>query len=139
MDCDDTYPADRIPEIARLMLEDGYDIVDASRLGSRPRNMPLVNYAANYGFALIASGVFGRRLTDLHSGMRGYRKSMIEELAFDISGTALPVELLLLPLRRRYRFKVIFIDYKERLGQSKMRPLYSAYWTARRIVSNRFR
>ncbi len=62
---------------------------------------------------------------------------MIDELQFDISGTALPVELLLLPIRRGYRFKVIFIDYRERVGQSKMRPLYSAWWTARRIVTNR--
>jgi glycosyltransferase involved in cell wall biosynthesis len=137
MDCDDTYPADRIPEMARLILEEGYDIVDASRLEGRPRNMPLINYLANWGFALGASAVFGQRLTDLHSGMRAYRKKMIDELRFNIAGTALPVELLLLPLRKGYRYKQIFIDYKERVGESKMRPLYSAWWTARRIVTNR--
>jgi glycosyltransferase involved in cell wall biosynthesis len=137
MDCDDTYPADRIPEMARLVLDEGYDLVDASRLQGRPASMPLINYLANYGFALGASAVFGQRLTDLHSGMRAYRKSMIDDLKFDIAGTALPVELLLLPIQRGYRYKVIFIDYRERVGQSKMRPLYSAWWTLRRIVSVR--
>jgi glycosyltransferase involved in cell wall biosynthesis len=137
MDCDDTYPAERIPEMARLVLDDGYDLVDASRLQGRPASMPLINYLANYGFALGASAVFGQRLTDLHSGMRAYRKSMIDDLKFDIAGTALPVELLLLPIQRGYRFKVIFIDYRERVGQSKMRPLYSAWWTLRRIVTVR--
>jgi glycosyltransferase involved in cell wall biosynthesis len=137
MDCDDTYPADRIPEMARLVLDEGYDLVDASRLQGRPASMPLINYLANYGFALGASAVFGQRLTDLHSGMRAYRKSMIDDLKFDIAGTALPVELLLLPIQRGYRYKVIFIDYRERVGQSKMRPLYSAWWTLRRIVTVR--
>lgn len=137
MDCDDTYPADRIPEMARLVLDDGYDIVDASRLEGKPDAMPMINYLANFGFALGASAAFGQRLTDLHSGMRAYRKSMIDELQFNIAGTALPVELLLLPIRRQYRFKTIFIEYRERVGQSKMRPLYSAWWTLRRIVSNR--
>lgn len=138
MDCDDTYPADRIPELARLVLDDGYDLVDASRLEGRPANMPLINFVANYGFALGASVLFGRRLTDLHSGMRAYRKSMIDELTFDIAGAALPVELLLAPIRRGYRFKVVFIDYRERVGESKMDPLHSAWWTLRRIVNTRF-
>jgi glycosyltransferase involved in cell wall biosynthesis len=137
MDCDDTYPADRIPEMARLVLDDGYDLVDASRLESKPDAMPMVNYLANWGFALGASAVYGQRLTDLHSGMRAYRKSMIDELRFNIAGTALPVELLLLPLRRGYKTKIIFIDYRERIGETKMRPLYSAWWTLRRILEVR--
>ncbi len=137
MDCDDTYPAERIPELARLVLEEGYDLVDASRLEGRPDNMPLVNYAANFGFALGASVVFGKRLTDLHSGMRAYRKSMIDELTFDVAGTALPVELLLRPIRKGYRYKGVFIDYRERIGDSKLQALSSAWWTLRRIVSNR--
>ncbi len=137
MDCDDTYPAERIPELARMVLDEGCDLVDASRLEHKPAAMPLVNYVANFGFALGASAVFAQRLTDLHSGMRAYRKSMIDELRFNISGTALPVELLLLPIRRGYRFKVVFIDYRERVGQSKMRPLWSAWWTLRRIVTVR--
>ena len=137
MDCDDTYPAERIPEMARLVLDDGYDLVDASRLEGRPKEMPLINYLANWGFALSASAVFARRLTDLHSGMRAYRKSMIDELTFDVSGTALPVELLLLPIRKGYRYKQVFIEYRERVGVSKMQPLRSAWWTARRIVTVR--
>src|SRR6202040_3914066 len=50
LDCDDTYPADRIPELARLVLQGGYDIVDGSRLQKKPEAMPWINYVANYGF-----------------------------------------------------------------------------------------
>jgi glycosyltransferase involved in cell wall biosynthesis len=137
MDCDDTYPAERIPELARMILEDGYDLVDASRLEGRPENMPLPNYVANFGFALVASAVYRRRVTDLHSGMRAYRKSMIDALKFDLTGPALPVELLLRPLQHGYKVALVFIDYRERVGESKLDPLRSAFWTMRRIVNVR--
>ena len=138
LDCDDTYPADRIPELARLVLDDGYDIVDASRLKGKPSAMPWLNYFANVGFALLASGLFFRRVTDLHSGMRAYRKSLIDELRYEANGAALPVELLLRPLKMGKRFQVVYIDYKERIGQTTMRPLQSAWWTLKRILKVRF-
>ncbi len=100
--------------------------------------MPWANYLANAGFALIASVLFGRRLTDLHSGMRAYRKTMIDELKFDAGGPALPVDLLLLPIKRGYKVGSRFIDYRERIGQSTMDPLPSAWWTLKRIFLTRF-
>jgi glycosyltransferase involved in cell wall biosynthesis len=138
LDCDDTYPADRIPELARLVLDDGYDVVDGSRLQHKPQAMPWLNYIANFGFALIASVLYGNRLTDLHSGMRAYRKSLIDNLKYQPRGAALPVELLLRPLMMGKRLKVVFIEYRERIGQTTMRPLESAWWTLRRIVNVRF-
>jgi hypothetical protein len=32
----------------------------------------------------------------------------------------------------------VFIPYRERIGQSTMRPLESARWTAKRILGARF-
>ncbi len=138
LDCDDTYPAEEIPVLARMVLEDGYDIVDASRLRGKPAAMPWLNYLANYGFALVASLLFWRRVTDLHSGMRAYRKELIDQLSYQVSGAALPVELLLRPIKMGKRLQVVFIDYRERIGQTTMRPLQSAWWTVRRILSVRF-
>ena len=138
LDCDDTYPAERIPQLARLVLEHGYDIVDGSRLQRKPEAMPWINYLANYGFALIASMLFGNRLTDLHSGMRAYRKTLIDEPKYEAKGAALPVELLLRPLKMGKKLKVVYIAYRERVGQSTMQPLESAWWTAKRIVNVRF-
>jgi glycosyltransferase involved in cell wall biosynthesis len=138
LDCDDTYPVEMIPELADLVLKQGYDLVDGSRLmKGKPAAMPLVNYAANLGFAGLASVLFGIRLNDLHSGMRAYRRTMIEEMKFTAKGAALPVEMLLKPLREGYRVKVVGIDYHERQGESKMQPLDSAWWTLKRILKVR--
>jgi len=138
LDCDNTYPAEIIPELAREVLEGKVDLIDASRLKSKPATMPWLNFLANMGFAWIASVLFFRPLTDLHSGMRAYRKSMIDELKFDASGPALPVDLLLLPIKRGYKVGNRFIDYRERIGQSTMQPLPSAWWTLKRILRTRF-
>jgi glycosyltransferase involved in cell wall biosynthesis len=138
LDCDDTYPAEEIPHLARLVLEDGFDIVDGSRLKSKPQAMPWLNYFANWGFAFLASVLFFRRVTDLHSGMRAYRKELIDQLVYQPKGAALPVELLLRPLKMGKKLKVVYIDYRERIGQTTMRPLQSAWWTLRRILSVRF-
>jgi glycosyltransferase involved in cell wall biosynthesis len=138
LDCDDTYPAGDIPKLARMVLEEGYDIVDGSRLKKKPEAMPWLNYLANWGFAFFATVLFGWRVTDLHSGMRAYRKSLIDELKYQPRGAALPVELLLRPLKMGKKLAVVYIDYRERVGQSTMRPLESAWWTLKRILKVRF-
>jgi glycosyltransferase involved in cell wall biosynthesis len=138
LDCDDTYPADQVPNFARMVLDEGYDLVDGSRLKTKPEAMPWLNYLANFGFAAIASVLFLRRVTDLHSGMRAYRKSMIDELQYQAKGAALPVELLLRPIKMKKRVAVVFINYRERIGSSTMVPLQSAWWTLKRILSVRF-
>lgn len=138
LDCDDTYPAEDIPRLANLVLQDGYDVVDGSRLNGKPQAMPWLNYLANWGFALIASTLFFRRVTDLHSGMRAYRKSLIDEMKYQAKGAALPVELLLRPIRMGRRVAIVPIAYRERVGTSTMRPLESAWWTVKRICRARF-
>ncbi len=138
LDCDDTYPIKMIPEFVRLITEDGYDLVDGSRLKEKPKAMPMINYLANIGFAIIASILFFKHITDLHSGMRAYKKSLIDSLHYDPKGPALPVELLLRPIKDGFRVKSVYIDYFERIGQTTMQPLQSAWWTLKRILKVRF-
>lgn len=138
LDCDDTYPVEFIEPLARKVLEEGYDIVDASRLKSKPEAMPWINYLANLGFALLASLLFGRYFSDLHSGMRAYRVERIKHLKYEARGAALPVELLLRPAREGWKMTSIYIPYRERVGDSTMQPLISAWWTLKRILICRF-
>jgi len=138
LDCDDTYPAERIPELRDLVLQQGFDVVDGCRLPRKPAAMPLLNYLANWSVALLASVLFGRRLRDLHSGMRAYRTTVIDALTYDPKGAALPVELLLRPLKEGHRVHTVPIEYRYRIGESTMRPLESIVWTVRRILRVRF-
>ena len=136
LDCDNTYPTKKIPELV-LFIRNGYDIVDGSRLKTKPKNMPHLNYFANLFFARIASILFMTNLKDLHSGMRAYSKKMLDQTDWQVKPPALPVEILLRCIKNKRKFRVVFIDYFIRIGQSKMDPLPSAYWTIKRILNVR--
>lgn len=133
LDCDNTYPASEIPIMAKMITDDGWDVVDASRLKSKPAAMPWSNYLGNRFFAVIASILFWRNITDLHSGMRAYRKTALDAIELDTRGTALPVELLLLPMRLGYKVTTHYIEYFDRIGTSTMRPFDAIKWSFWRI------
>ena len=113
-------------------------MVDGSRLAGKPAAMPWINFFANWGFALWLSCLPFHRVRDLHSGMRAYRKNLSTRIDYDMHGAALPVELLLRPIREGYKVKVVTIPYHPRIGESTMRPLQSAWWTLKRICRSRF-
>jgi glycosyltransferase involved in cell wall biosynthesis len=137
LDCDGTYPAGRIPDLVRRIRE-GHDIVGGTRLASgRPTSMPVANYLANKLFNLVASVVFLRRVRDVHSGMRAYRREVIHAFAWQATPPALPVELLLLPIRAGRRVEEIPIAYHPRVGDTTLNRWSSTHWTFRRIVRNR--
>ena len=139
LDCDDTYPANQIIPFANKIIDEGYDVVDGDRLDIRPKNMPLINYIANKFFALIASILFLKKINDLHSGMRAYKKEILDKLPYNPKSVSLPVELILWPIR--LKMKVFFqpIEYKDRIGDSKLEPLKAALWTIIRIIRARFK
>ena len=132
LDCDDTYPVDAIPKLVAL-IDDGWDLVNATRLAKRPKAMPLANYIANRVFAWTARLLHGIRTTDVHSGMRAYRKSMINAVQWDPNGPALPVDMLILPYRRGFRVTEIPIEYRERIGATTLQRFKSTVWTFKRL------
>ena len=132
LDCDDTYPVETIPILVSL-IDEGYDLVNATRLATRPKAMPFANYLANRVFAWTAQLLHGIRTTDVHSGMRAYRKSMIDKVKWDPNGPALPVDMLVIPYRMGFRVKEIPIEYRDRIGASTLQRWKSTLWTFKRL------
>jgi hypothetical protein len=121
-----------IPTLVDL-IRDGADLVNTTRVQRRPKAMPFANFLANRAFALVARILHGIRTTDLHSGMRAYRKSMIDQVQWSARGPALPVDMLLIPYRRGFRIAEIPIDYRERIGVTTLHRFSSTLWTLKRI------
>ena len=138
LDCDDTYPINEIDNFSKKIIDEDYDVIDGNRLQKKPKNMPIINYLANYFFAIIASILFMIRIKDLHSGMRAYKKKIISDIPYLKKSVSLPVELLLWPIRMKYKVGFVNISYKERIGISKLEPMKAAYWTIVRILRVRF-
>lgn len=134
LDCDDTYPVDAIPRLVAL-VDEGWDLVNTTRVHRRPKAMPFANFLANRVFALAARIVHGIRTTDVHSGMRAYRKSMIDAVQWNARGPALPVSMLLVPYRRGFRVTDVEIEYRERIGTTTLHRWASTMWTFKRIFN----
>ena len=136
LDCDDTYPVDVIPELVRR-IEAGADLVNTTRVKHRPKAMPFANFIANRVFALAARVLHGLKTTDVHSGMRAYRKSMIDRVQWNAQGPALPVDMLVIPFRMGFRVDEIAIDYRERIGAPTLNRWQSTLWTFKRLWNAR--
>jgi glycosyltransferase involved in cell wall biosynthesis len=132
LDCDDTYPVDAIPEMMKL-IDQGYDLVNTTRTWRRPAAMPFANFLANRLFALGARVLHGLKTTDVHSGMRAYRKSMIEKVEWNEKGPALPVDMYVIPFKAGFRTIEIPIDYRERIGTTTLHRWSSTIWTFKRL------
>ena len=119
-DCDDTYPMESLPDFLELINE-GYDIVSGDRVSGGAETMPALNEFGNRVFALTASVLMLRRVHDTTTGMRAYRREVIEETEWT-ENTGLSAELLIRPLMRGYEVKEVEIEYDERLGETKLNP-----------------
>jgi glycosyltransferase involved in cell wall biosynthesis len=134
VDADDTYPPELLPAVIEL-ARCGFDVVGTDRLGfGRPATMPLPNYVANRFFNVIASLRARRRVRDVHTGMRAYRRAVIDRFNWDVSGLALPVDLLVWPVAARLRVVEVPIEYRDRIGTTTLIRLPGTLWTLRRLL-----
>ena len=120
-DCDDTYPMERLPDFLER-INAGYDVVSGDRLTLGAETMPGFNRLGNQAFAILASALCARRLHDTTTGMRAYRREVIDAIEWT-ENTGLSAELLLRPVMRRYDVVEVPIEYRERVGETTLDPL----------------
>lgn len=83
---DHQYDAKVIPDLIYPILRGEADAVFGSRmLGGHPREggMPWWKYAANIFLTATANLIFGRYLTEIHSGFRAYSRKYLNTVRFE--------------------------------------------------------
>jgi len=131
-DCDDTYPMERLPDFLDLVNE-GYDVVSGDRISPGAETMPRLNRLGNRAFAALASLLLGRRLHDVTTGMRAYRRDLLHRIEWT-ENTGLSAELLMRPVARNDRVTEVPIGYDERAGETKLDPLRGGAAIAKSIL-----
>lgn len=122
-DCDDTYPVTVVPKMI-VLLTKGYDVASASRLLGKKRveSMPVFNELGNRFFAFLVSVLYGFKCSDATTGMRAYRKEVIQNIEWT-ENTGLSLELIFKPAAVGYKITEVPINYRERVGVVKLNPI----------------
>ena len=132
-DCDDTYPMEQLPAFLSLINE-GYDVVSGDRLYHGADAMPAFNRLGNRLFALLASLLLGRRVHDVTTGMRAYRREVVEKVEWT-ENTGLSAELLLRPTMREYEVRELPIPYRERAGETTLDPVAGGVAIGKSVIT----
>lgn len=85
---DHQYDASIIPQLVQPIIDKKAEAVFGSRmLGRRPLEggMPRWKYNANVLLTACANLVFGRYLTEVHSGFRAYSRKYLETVRFELN------------------------------------------------------
>jgi glycosyltransferase involved in cell wall biosynthesis len=135
-DCDDTYPMERLPDFLEA-INDGADVVSGDRLYYGADEMPGLNRLGNELFALLASVAMGERVHDTTTGMRAYRRDLLQKIRWT-ENTGLSAELLMRPVMRGYEVRERPIEYDERKGETKLDPFEGGAAIAKSILKVAF-
>lgn len=120
-DADGTYPNERIPELLSWMED--YDMVVGARVG-KDVHIPLVRKPAKWFIRTLANTMTGAQIPDLNSGLRAFRKSLSMQF-FPVlpNGFSFTSTITLAMFDNGYAVKYIPMDYRKRVGKSKIKPV----------------
>jgi dolichol-phosphate mannosyltransferase len=123
VDGDDTYPIEMVMEIIRLLKK--YDVVIGSRLNGtiEPGAMSKLNVVGNTLLTLLARALFSINVTDVCTGLWGYRGDAIRRLELEAHGFEIEADMFGECARKGLRIAEIPIRYRARADQAKLSSL----------------
>lgn len=136
-DADQTYPLERLAELAAPVLSGDADLVLGGRLADSHRaTMPVLHRRLGTPVLtfLISRASGGLPVRDSQSGFRAFRRSAVEDLALRSTGMELASEMLIKARRGGLRLREIPTGYRTRVGQSKLATFADGWRHLRTIL-----
>lgn len=136
LDADGTYPPEYFPKLCVSALN-GSDLVIGSRMAGEDSKMPLTRRVGNFFFAGLLSILGRQKVTDSASGMRVFKREILERVYPLPDGLNLTPVMSTRALHEGIKIEEVPIPYSERVGRSKLSVirdgrifLQSMVWTA---------
>lgn len=120
-DADCTYPARYVPDLVRE-IENGADLVLGARIQAR-ENIPAFNRLGNNIFSFLATYISCMKIKDSQTGMRAFRRQMFDRLDVMAKGLEFETKMTVRAAKLGYKIVEIPIEYRERVGVSKLNPI----------------
>ena len=120
VDADGTYPAESIPQLVAALQH--ADMVVGARQGGDVR-MPAVRRPAKWILGRLANVVAAQKIPDLNSGLRAFRRDLaLHYFPLLSEGFSFTSTITLALLADSYRVTYLPINYRSRVGRSKITP-----------------
>jgi glycosyltransferase involved in cell wall biosynthesis len=119
LDADGTYPPEYFPELCKKALN-GTDLVIGSRMAGEASEMPVTRRVGNLFFAGMITLLGGQRITDSASGMRVFKRYVLERVYPLPDGLNLTPIMSTRAIHERIPMTEVAIPYSERVGRSKL-------------------
>ena len=136
LDADGTYPPEYFPQLCQSAMN-GSDLVIGSRMAGADSKMPLTRRVGNFFFANLLSILGRQKVTDSASGMRVFKREILEQVYPLPDGLNLTPVMSTRALHEGIKIVEVPIPYSERVGRSKLSVirdgqvfLQSMVWTA---------
>jgi len=136
LDADGTYPPEYFPQLCREAMN-GTDLVIGSRMAGAESKMPLTRRVGNLFFATLLSLLSHQRVTDSASGMRVFKREVLERIYPLPDGLNLTPVMSTRAVHEGIKIAEVPIPYSERVGRSKLSVIHdgriflqSMVWTA---------
>lgn len=136
LDADGTYPPEYFPRLCESALN-GSDLVIGSRMAGEDSQMPLTRRVGNFFFATLLTILGRQKVTDSASGMRVFKREILERIYPLPDGLNLTPVMSTRALHEGIKIEEVPIPYSERVGRSKLSVirdgrifLQSMVWTA---------
>jgi dolichol-phosphate hexosyltransferase len=138
LDADGTYPAEAIPRFVEA-LESGEEVVLGSRLRGSIAEGAIsgLNLLGNRLLSFLASLLFRVPVTDVCTGMWGFRADALRRFGLVAEGFDLEADMFASTCERRARFRELPIPYDRRIGEPKLVPLRTGIAIAWRLLVRR--
>lgn len=119
LDADGTYPPEYFPVLCQKALN-GSELVIGSRMAGEYSEMPVTRRIGNVFFAGMISLLGGQRITDSASGMRVFKREVLERVYPLPDGLNLTPIMSTRAIHEQVRMIEVPIPYSERVGRSKL-------------------
>jgi dolichol-phosphate mannosyltransferase len=121
IDADLTYPVKEMPHFIELLKE--YDVIMGSRFKGRfeEGSMPFINGIGNRIICLWASALFLKSVSDICTGMWGFRKKAYKSIVISAQTFELECNMFAQAVKKGLKIIEVPITYSRRGGESKVR------------------
>lgn len=133
IDGDATYPAEVIPQMAAVLAT--HDVVVCSRTYGR-EHIPVMNRIGNAILTKLTQKLYGFKPSDPCSGAYGVKKRHLKKMELTSNGFGIEAEIALKSARMGLRTVELFLDYRPRVGKSKLSGLRDGYIILKTIIGS---